>query len=171
MKVEKLLKVMHIIAWFVCVGLIIKAGAILVSYFVSINTAEAAKNLFGGIDLYSYRNHDFLQYSFIVGYKIILFLIEAYVAFLVAKLLTGLNLEKPFNLSVHSLMKKISYAIFSLWIVTILHNVHIRFLAKRYNFSMDLFSDDFIFLAGVVLIFAQIVKRGIELQTENDLTI
>jgi len=36
---------------------------------------------------------------------------------------------------------------------------------------MDLFSSDFIFLAGVIFIFAQIIKRGIEIQSENNLTI
>ena len=36
---------------------------------------------------------------------------------------------------------------------------------------MELFSSDFVFLAAVIFIFTKIVQRGIELQTENDLTI
>lgn len=171
MKSEKILKGMHIIAWIVFVGLLIKSGSILVSYLVSIKNPEAAKNLFGGLNLFEYRNFDFIQYTFITMYKVGLFLIEAYIAFLVTKLLASLNLKKPFNSNVYFLMKKISYAILYLWGVAIIHNAHVRFIGRRYNFSMDLFSSDFIFLAGVILIFSQIVKKGIELQSENDLTI
>ena len=87
------------------------------------------------------------------------------------KLLSSLNLQNPFNATVLMLMNKISYTIFGLWILAIIHNAHVQFLAKRYDFTMDLFSSDFIFLAGIIFIFAQIVKRGIEIQSENDLTI
>ncbi len=171
MKIKKLLKVMHIITWFVFIGLLIKAGTILFSYIISISNAQAAQNLFDGLDLSAYRNHSFIQYTLIILYKVLLFTTEAYIAFLVTKLLSGLNLEKPFNLNVQLLMQKISYSIFYLWILAIIHNAHVQFLGKRYDFPMDLFSSDFIFLAGIIFIFAQIVKRGITIQQENSLTI
>ena len=171
MKTKNLLKAMHVIAWIVFIGLCIKTGAILISYFISIGNPEAAKNLYAGLDLSEYYNHSFKQYSFIVSYKVALFATEAYIAFLITKLLSGLNLEKPFNLEVQKLMQNISYSIFSLWIIAMVHNTQVQFIGKRYYYSMDLFSSDFIFLAGVIFIFAQIVKRGIEIQTENELTI
>lgn len=68
-------------------------------------------------------------------------------------------------------MEKISYSILSIWIIAILHNAQIRYVAKKNGLPMDLFSSDFIFLAGVIFIFSQIVKRGIEIQEENNLTI
>ncbi len=171
MKTEKILKVMNVLSWIVFIGLCIKTGAILISYFVSISTPEAAQNLYAGLDLSEYYNHSFKQYTFIVSYKVALFATEAYIAFLVTKLLSALNLEKPFNLEVQKLMQSISYSIFNLWILAMVHNTHVQFTGKRYHFSMDLFSSDFIFLAGVIFIFAQIVKRGIEIQSESDLTI
>lgn len=171
MKTEKILKIMYVLSWVVFIGLCIKTGAILISYFVSIGNPEAAKNLYAGLDLSEYYNQSFKQYTFIVSYKVALFATEAYIAFLVTKLLTSLNLEKPFNFEVQKLMQSISYSIFNLWILAIIHNAHVRYVAKKYTFSMDLFSSDFIFLAGVIFIFAQIVKRGIEIQSENDLTI
>ncbi|UAM96927.1 DUF2975 domain-containing protein [Polaribacter litorisediminis] len=171
MKTVKILKVMHILSWIVFVGLCIKTGIILTSYFISIARPEYAKNLFEGLDLSQYYTHSFWQYSSIVGYKVLLFSLEAHIAFLVTRLLNTLNLEKPFHESMHQLMTKISISIFYLWILAIIHNAHVQFLAKRYNFSMELFSGDFIFLAGIIFIFAQIIKRGIEIQQENDLTI
>ena len=170
-KTEKLLKIMYILSWIAFIGLLIKAGVIIFSYIVSINNVEASKNLFEGLNLFNYRTHSFYQYSLIVGYKVIIFLIEAYIAYLITELLSKLNLEKPFNPNVQVFMQKIGYNILYLWIIAMIHNTHVQFIAKRYNFPMDLFSSDFIFLAGIIFIFSQIVKRGIELQSENDLTI
>ena len=171
MKTNQLLKAMKFISWAVFIGLLIKVGTMLFLYFLSIGTPEVSKNLFEGLNLNEYYNHSFWQYTLIVSYKVLLFATEAYIAFLVIKLLSSLNLQNPFNTTVLILMNKISYTIFGLWILAIIHNTHVQFLAKRYDFTMDLFSSDFIFLAGIIFIFAQIVKRGIEIQSENDLTI
>ena len=162
---------MNVIAWIVFIGLLIKAGTILFVYGLSFSDESVAENLFGGINLLDYRNHSFLQYSFIVLYKVVLFSIEAFIAFLVTKLLSNLNLKAPFSTSSQKLLEKISYSVFCLWIVALLHNTHIQFIGMKYNFSMELFSSDFIFLAGILFIFAQIMKRGIEIQQENELTI
>ncbi len=170
-KTENLLKIMYVIAWAVFIGLLIKTGVILINYFISVGNPEASKNMFGDLNLWDYYNHSFYQYSMIVGYKVFIFAIEAYIALLITKLLSKLNLEKPFNTQVHTMMQKISSNIFFLWIIAMIHNTHVQFLGKRYEFPMDLFSSDFIFLAGIIFIFAQIVKRGIELQVENELTI
>ena len=171
MKTKNILKVMHILSWIVFIGLCIKTGAILISYLVSIGNPEAAKNLYAGLDLSEYYNYSFIHYSFIVIYKIILFSVEAYIAFLVINLLKKLNIHQPFNTNVQRLMQHISYGVFYLWILAIIHNTHLQFIGIKYHFKMEVFSSDFIFLAGIIFIFAQIVKRGIEIQQENDLTI
>lgn len=162
---------MKFFSWFAFIGLMIKSGTILVTYLLSISNAEVSKNMYESLNLYEYYNHSFLNYTIIVFYKIILFAIEAYIAFLVIQLLKKLNLKQPFNIDVHTLMKKISYAIFYLWIVAIVHNTHIQIIGKKNNFELSLFSSDFVFLSLIIFIFAQIVKRGIEIQSENDLTI
>lgn len=171
MKTEKILKIMKFFSWFAFIGLMIKSGAILVTYSLSIFNPEISKNLYDNLNLFEYYNHSFLNYSFIVFYKVLLFAIEAYIAYLVINLLKKLNLKQPFNVDVHRLMKKISYSIFYLWIVAIVHNTHIQIIGKKNNFELNLFSSDFVFLSLIIFIFAQIVKRGIEIQSENDLTI
>ncbi|NVK51822.1 MAG: DUF2975 domain-containing protein [Flavobacteriaceae bacterium] len=171
MKTEKILKIMTFFSWFAFIGLMVKTGAILVTYLLSIKNPEISKNIYEGLNLYEYRTYSFTQYSFIIGYKIILFAIEAYIAYLVIKLLQKLNLHKPFNISVQKLMQKISYCIFYLWVVAIVHNIHIQIIGKAHNFQIDLFTSDFVFLSVVIFIFAQIVKRGIDIQSENELTI
>ena len=170
-KTEKLLKAMNVIAWIVFIGLLIKVGTIAVTYGLSINNPKSSENLFGGINLLDYREYSFTQYTLIVFYKMALFIMEAIVAYLVIKLLSGLNLKTPFSETSQKTLQKISYSVFYLWIIAIIHNTHVQFLGKKHNFSMDLFSSDFIFLAAILFVFAQIMKRGIEIQSENDLTI
>lgn len=171
MKTEKILKIMKFFSWFAFIGLMIKAGAILVTYLLSINNVEVAKNLYEGINLFEYRNHSFVHYSFIVGYKILLFIIEAYIAYLVIKLLQKLNIKQPFNIHVQKYMHQISVGIFYLWVLAIVHNTHMQLIGKKHNFELYLFSSDFVFLSIIIFIFAQIVKRGIDIQSENELTI
>ncbi|MFT5761440.1 MAG: hypothetical protein ACI8WA_000555, partial [Polaribacter sp.] len=142
-----------------------------VTYLLSIENAEVSKNLYEGMNLFEYRNYSFIQYSFIISYKVLLFAIEAYIAFLVIKLLRKLNIKQPFNMDVQKLMQQISKGIFYLWILAIVHNTHMQLIAGKHDFKMDLFSSDFVFLSVIIFIFAQIVKRGIEIQSENDLTI
>lgn len=171
MKTEKILKVMNFFSWFAFIGLMIKAGAFLVIYFISIENPEASKNLYEGMNLFEYREHNFTHYSFIIAYKIVLYAVEAYIAYLVIQLLKNLNIKQPFNVAVHQFMQRISYGIFYLWIIAIIHNTHMQLIGKKHNFELYLFSSDFVFLSIVIFIFAQIVKRGIDIQTENELTI
>jgi hypothetical protein len=171
MKTERILKIMKFFSWFAFIGLMIKAGGILVTYLLSIENAEVSKNLYEGLNMYEYRNYSFIQYSFIISYKVLLFATEAYIAFLVIKLLRKLNIKQPFNMDVQKLMQQISKGIFYLWILAIVHNTHMQLIAGKHDFKMDLFSSDFVFLSLIIFIFAQIVKRGIEIQSENDLTI
>ena len=170
-KTEKLLRVMNILAWVVFIGLLIVAGSIIISYFVSIGNARASKDLYRGMDLSAYRQHSFAQYTFVVGYKVILYITQAYIAFLVASLLSRLNIYKPFNADVVKLMQKISYAILCVWLVAIVHNIHVGILEKSYGLVATYISVDSIFLAGVVYVLAQMFKRGAEIQSENELTV
>lgn len=171
MKTEKILKIMKFFSWFAFIGLLIKTATILVTYILSINDAEISKNIYEGMNLFEYREYSFTQYSFIIFYKILLYATEAYIAFLVIKLLRKLNIKQPFNTDVQKFMQQISYCIFYLWVLAIVHNTHMQLIGKKHGFQLDLFSSDFVFLSAIIFIFAQIVKRGIELQQENDLTI
>ena len=171
MKSKNILKIMYVFAWLAFIGLCIQTGAIIFSYLISLNNPEASKNLFGGLNLSEYYNYNINQYSIIVFYKVLLYALEAYIAFILIKLLKDLDIKNPFNQFVSDLMKNTSISIFVLWIIAMIHNTHIQFIGKKQGFEMELFSSDFVFLAAVIFIFTKIVQRGIELQTENDLTI
>jgi hypothetical protein len=170
-KTENLLKVMNVLAWIVFIGLSIVAGSIIISYFVSIGNAQAAKDLYKGLDLYAYRQQSFANYTFIVGYKVLLNITQAYIAFLMTRLLSRINISRPFSTDVVKLMQKISYCILCVWIVVMVHNIHIAILEKSYGIVATYISGDSIFLAGIAYVLAQMFKRGAEIQSENELTV
>jgi Protein of unknown function (DUF2975) len=170
-KTENLLMVMNILAWVVFIGLSIVAGSVIISWFVSIGNPQAAKNLYKGMNLYAYRQYSFVQYTFVVGYKVILYITQAYIAFLITRLLSKLNISRPFNTDVVQLMQKISYAILCVWLVTMVYNIHVVILEKNHGLVATYISGDSIFLAGIVYVLAQMFKRGVEIQTENELTV
>ena len=60
-KTESILTTMNVLTWVVFIGLLIHAGAIIVSYFISIINPEGAKNLYLGLDLFSLRQAEFLE--------------------------------------------------------------------------------------------------------------
>lgn len=170
-KTELLLKTMRFLAWLVFIGLLIKAGAIMMSFGVSIKNPEAAKDLYRGMDLSRYETYSFINYTVIVFYYILLYLMQAYIALFAAKLLSSINMEKPFTKTVVDLLKRISVTILAVWILAILHNLHVSVLEKYAAITPEFIAGEFIFLAGMIYVLAQLFKRGAEMQTENDLTV
>jgi len=166
-----ILTVLHILAWIAFIGLLIVAGSYIISYMVSIGNPVASKDLYKGMDLSAYREQSFLNYSLIVAYKVMLYLVQAYIAFLVTRLLSKLNINRPFSDDVVELMQKISYSILFLWLVVMVNNIHSALLDKIYGIAATYISGDFIFLAGIVYVLAQMFKRGVEIQSENELTV
>jgi hypothetical protein len=171
-KTESILTTMNVLTWIVFIGLLIHTGAIIVSYFISIINPEGAKNLYVGLDLFSLRQADFWKYSITVLLTIIILGLKAYSAYLVIQILSKINLEHPFTMSVALLIEKVSHVIFGIWFVSMLANVNHEWLRQSgLPVSENWISGEFIFLAGVIFIIAQIFKKGIEIQSENELTI
>jgi hypothetical protein len=171
MKTEKTLKLFHIVAWMVCIGILMKAGGIIISYFVSTETPEVSKNLYKGMNLFQLYQFSFIHYSAIVFYKISLLLLQAYIAFLIATFLNSFSLDHPFSTNLLKLLNKFNSTILILWGIVILHNAHLTYLEKTQEIRDVLISSDFVLLSGFIFILTIIFKRGIELQTENELTI
>ena len=171
-KTENLLLAMNVLSWVTFIGLLIKAGAILISFGISIANPEGAKNLYRGWNLFSLRQSGMGDYTASVSFMVAIILLEAYIAFLVIKALTKIKMANPFTMEVSGLLEKISYFLLGTWVTAMLYNAHTSWLSKRYaGLQEHSISGEFIFLAGIVFVISQIFKRGVEIQSENDLTI
>jgi hypothetical protein len=171
-KTERILKVLHVLAWIVFIGLFIKAGAILISYLISLENTEAASNLYEGLNLSELRENKVYHYSILLAFMIGILLLQAYITYIVIKILSKINLSNPFHSEVALLIEKVSYLILITWIVTVIANAHIQWL-QDHTMTVGISSNsiDFIFLAGVIFVIAQIFKRGVEIQSEQELTV
>lgn len=171
-RTEQILTVMHVLCWIAFIGLLINAGAILVSYTISVAHPDAARDLYQGLNLHALRQYDFWHYTSIVSFKVVLLILEAVIAFLVIKVLTKIKLDHPFTTEVSQLLERIGYITLGTWVTAVLYNAHTKWLWKRVaGMEGDLVSVEFIFLAGVVFVISQVFKKGVAIQTENELTV
>lgn len=169
---ERILMVMNILTWVVFIGLAIQAGAILVSYGVSIVNPAASKHLYKEIDLSSLKQFGFWHYTLIVSFMVAMAALKSYVAYLVIKVLSEIKMVNPFTMEIARMLERISYFIFGVWIITLFYDLHIAWLAKQeVGMKENYNSGEFIFLAGVVYVISQIFKKGVEIQSENELTV
>jgi|UniRef100_UPI0040498638 hypothetical protein len=171
-KTEQILTVMPILAWVAFVAFMIEAGAILFSYFVSYDSPEAARDLYRGLNLYNLRQLNFWYYTMSISFIVALSLMKSFVSFLVIRTLSKFNLKNPFSEEVASKLEKISYFAFGTWVITMLSNAHTGWLLKiTGELHGNWISGEFIFMVGLVFIIAQVFKRGVEIQSENELTV
>jgi hypothetical protein len=171
-KTEQILTVMKILVWVAFIGYLIGAGALLISYLVSIISPEAARNLYQGLNLYRLRELNFLYYTAAVSFMVALLLMKSYVWYLLIKTLSKISLTNPFTMDVAQRLEKISYVLFGTWVVGMLRSAYTALLEKL---TGEVFggweSGEFVFMAGLVFIISQIFRRGVEIQSENELTV
>ncbi|WP_162303899.1 DUF2975 domain-containing protein [Paracnuella aquatica] len=169
---NQILAVMHVLCWVAFIGLLIKGGAILVAYGVSLFNPQASQDLYQGLNLLALRQYSFWHYSGSVSFIVAMVLLQAFIAFLVIKVLGKIKLEHPFKMEVSLLLERIGNITLATWVVAVLSNAHTKWLWKRVDgFEGELVSVEFIFLAGVVFILSQVFKKGVDLQTEQELTV
>ncbi|MFN8354208.1 MAG: DUF2975 domain-containing protein [Spirosomataceae bacterium] len=170
---KQIFAIMHVISWVVFVGLCIKAGAILISYSVSMFVNEAgAKDLYMGLDLHSLYDSSKGYYTAVVSLIIVLLCLKAYVFYLLILIFRKLNLVHPFSREVVTLISKISYVILSAGVLAMLAEGYNKWLFHRGIGSMyEWGSSELLFMGGIVFTIALIFQRGVEIQSENELTI
>ncbi len=173
MKTTIILKLMNILFWIVFIGLCIKTGALLISFFVSLFiNPEGAQDLYLGLNLNDLYNFDLEKYIGVASMLIALTAMKAYLAFLVVKLFLKFDLNHPFNEKTASLISEISYYALSIGIVAIIAEQYgERIIEQGIMLQIDWGAEQFLFFAGIIYIIALVFKKGVEIQNENELTI
>ena len=171
-RTEQILTVMNILVWVAFIALMIKGGIILFSYVMTVFNPNAANNFYAELNLSALQQFSFWHYTILVAFLIAVPLLQSYIAYLVIKVLGKVKLANPFTFDVSTLMEKISQVILATWIVVLVYDLYITWLMKKVaGLQLAYISGEFIFLAGVVFVIAQIFKKGVEIQSENELTV
>ena len=169
-------KGLHIVAWVIFVGLSIDVGALIVNFIFSVYKPEFVHNLYQKSDMSKMYNLSkwafFSIYSFILAIAIL----KAHLFYMVIKLISKLDLAKPFNSYAARQISNISYYTLSIGLISYLarqtaNNLsHRGFETENLNqFWAD--SQAYILMAAVIYVIATIFSKGVEIQNENDLTV
>lgn len=169
-------KALKIVAWIIFVGLCIEAGGLIVNFIFSIYNPEFVQNLYQKLDLSEMYERS--KWAFFSMYSFILFIsiLKAVLFYVVIRLVSKIDLSKPFNNFVSRQISLISYYTLSIGLLSYMAQQSAKNL-QHHGFVTDNLhqfwtdSQAFILMAAVIYVIATIFKKGIDIQNENDLTV
>jgi hypothetical protein len=167
---------LSIVAWIIFVGLCIEAGGLIVNFIFSIFKPEMVHNLYQKMDLSELYNRSQWAFYGMYSFVLVISILKAILFYTVIRLISKLDLEKPFNNYVSKQITQISYFTFSIGLLSYIARETAKNL-QHHGYEIDqlnqfwIDSQAFILMAAIVYVIAAIFKKGIEIQSENELTI
>ena len=172
-KTSFILKATNVIFWIIFIGLCIKTGAILISFLISLFVnVDGTKNLYLGLNLSNLYAFSVWHYVIVVSCIVLLTGLKAYIAYLAVRIFLKLDIINPFTADVATLISRISYIALGTGVLAVIASGYSEWLIKKgIAIPENWASGEFLFLAGRIFIIAQVFEKGIEIQTDNELTI
>ena len=169
-------KGLEIVAWIIFVGLSIEAGGLIVNFFFSLYNPEFVQNLYQKLDLSEMYKRSrwafFSMYSFIL----VISILKAVLFYLLIKLVSNINLSKPFDSVVSRQITQISFYTLSIGLLSYVARQTAKNLQHK-GYVIDTLNQfwadgqAFILMAAVIYVIATIFSKGVEIQNEIDLTV
>lgn len=169
-----ILKVMHVLSWITFIGLCINTGTLLYAIIAStLINPEGIIDPLNGFDFFALKKLGTTYFSNVSSLVIIISILKTYMFYLVIRIFTKINLTHPFSSIMPNLLSKISYVAFSIGLLSYIATSYSSSLPQRINGFAELTNGfhEFIFFAGIIFIISLIFQKGIEIQSENELTI
>jgi len=167
---------LKIVAWIIFISLCIEAGGLILNFFFNLYSPEFVQNLYQNLDLRELYNRSrwafFSMYSFILTISVL----KAFLFYIVIRLVSKINLSKPFNNYVAKQISQISYYTFSIGLLSYIARRSAQNLQHRGYLidSIDQFwadSQAFIIMAAVIYVIAIIFSKGVDYQEELEETV
>jgi hypothetical protein len=173
---DGILKALKIVSWIIFIGLCAESGALIFNFIMTLFKPAASLDIYRGLNLSEMYENNFPHFIGMMSFVVALSILKAYLFYLVLKIFLKLNLVKPFDAEIARLIEKISLEALSIAIVSIVAHQYTKGLIESgYKVSfVEKYWDDtaaFLMMAAIIFIIAQVFKKGIELQNENDLTV
>lgn len=175
-----ILKVLQILSWIIFIGLCVEAGGIAFNTFYTffINPANT-HSFWEKADLSGLYNYDHGHFLVIALIMFIVSVLKAILFYLIVKLFVEkkLDIAQPFSIELRHFMRNLSYLALGISLFSYYGLNYSGWLAQQNVVMPDVqalqFSgaDVWLFMSVIFFVIVQIVKRGIEIQNENDLTI
>lgn len=175
----QILRVLYILSWIIFVGLSIVAGGFIVNAFFAIKDPTVVKYLWQQVDLSDLFKHD-RGYFFVINLVMsIVAVMKALLFYCIIAMLHSkkLSLSQPFSGDVRRFIFKLSYLALFIGLFSEAGANCTAWLIEKGVKMPDIQymhlggADVWLFMSVTLFVIAQIFKRGIELQQENELTI
>ena len=176
---QQVLKMLYIISWILFIGICIEAGGFLFNTFFVFMKQESVKYFWQQADLTELLQYDKGYYFTVTLTMSIVAVLRACIFFLIIKILhhKKLDMAQPFSKEVRRFIFSLSYlavlaGIFSYWGVK-----NVAWLEQKGVAIPDIQdlrlggADVWLFMGVILFVITQIFKRGIEIQSENELTV
>lgn len=173
MNTQQILRLLFIMSWIIFIGLCIKTGIMLVTFLISMLTGfMAAQDQFSEMDLSELYKLSEFHYSVLSIFKVVISGLQAYLFLQVVKIIDKINIIRPFSEKIGKLISKMSGTAIQIGIIAVVGNIYSELLISN-DLGIKFGSGwtSYLFFAGILYVIAQIFKRGIELQSENELTV
>jgi len=176
-KTKKILSVMHVVCWVLFVGVCLKTGALVFSFVISLTgSTSAAHNLYRGLDLSALYANQLPHYVTLVCLVIAIWGLQAFLVYLVLRIFAKINFMHPFSADIAELVSRISYVALIIGFSTLMVYHYSDWINAKLTHLPNLQAyltggAEFVLLGMIIFVIAQVFKRGIEIQTENELTV
>lgn len=168
---------LYAVAWLIFVGLSIETGGLFINFIFSIFKPELVQNLYQKLDMMPILKKSEFIFFGLYGFVLTIAFLKTLLFYIIIVLMHKMDMQKPFNTFVSKQISKVSYLTLSIGFIGYIAGKITSSLHYHHGFStahLDQFWNDsqaFILMGAVVYIIAIIFKKGVQLQTENELTI
>ena len=170
------LMLITVIIWSIFIGLCIQAGTLLFTFAYSFSKPTVAQDLYEGLNLYPLYLQDVWFYGGIVTLILCVAILKAQLFYTMIRIFLKIDLIHPFSKEIAKLISTLSYIAFEIGIFLAMASGCADWLIKR-SFELEGLQSylsgafEYFLLSALIFAIAQVFKRGVEIQAENELTV
>ena len=176
---RQILNVLLVFAWIIFVGLCIEAGGFITNIVMTAVNPEKAIHVWRQFEFLALIKFDKGEFFVVTGIIALIGIMKAILFYLIIKLLhtKKLDLANPFSEDLRRFIFGLSYisfliGIFSMYGLKYTYRLILKGVQMPDAQSLHLGGADvWLFMSVILFVIAQIFKRGIEIQSENELTV
>ena len=173
---QPILMLITVIIWSIFIGLCIQAGTLIFTFIYSLIQPIISKDLYEGLNLFSLQTHSKWQYIALVTLLISISILKAQLFYTMIRIFIKIDLVHPFSKGIAILISKLSYIAFTLGVTQFLSGRFVKTLDTEVFQLMGVdnhlsSSFEYFLISALIFAIAQVFKRGVEIQAENELTV
>lgn len=176
---KTILSVLTVLAWIIFISMCIVAGSFIVNILFVMVNPEGFKYVWKEADLTALLQYNRTFFFVQILTITVVILLKAVLFYIILKMLSlkSLSISKPFHSGVRGIIFSSSIICLLIGMFSAFGTQYAKWLSKKgvlMPTTEEMYlagADVWLFMCVILYIIVQVIKRGIELQSENELTI